>query len=179
MKTAALASIFLATALVSGAQAAGSDDSTPPTTTETSTKCKKGEIWDKKTKRCAKVKASFYSDDILYEAARELAYGGQLDRAMSLLELATNQADPRILNYKGFVNRKLGKMDEAMAYYRAAIAANPDYNLARSYMGQGLISLGKHAEALEQLREIKARNGRDSWAYTSLKLALAGNPSNY
>lgn len=179
MKSAALASIFLATALASGAHAAGSDDSTPPTSTETATKCKKGEIWDKKTRSCAKVKASLYSDDILYEAARELAYAGQLDRAMGILELAMDQSDPRILNYKGFVNRKLGKMDEAMAYYRAAITANPDYILARSYMGQGLITLGKHSEALEQLREIKARGGRDSWAYTSLKLAMAGNPSNY
>lgn len=179
MKSAALASIFLATAIVSGAHAAGSDDSTPPTSTETSTKCKKGEIWDKKTKSCAKVKASLYSDDILYEAARELAYAGQLDRAMGLLDLASNQGDPRILNYKGFVNRKLGNMDKAMSYYRAAITTNPDYSLARSYMGQGLISLGKHTEALEQLREIKARGDRDSWAYTSLKLAMAGNPTNY
>lgn len=179
MKSTNLASIFLATAIVSGAQAAGSDDSTPPIPTETSTKCKRGEIWDTKTKNCAKVKASLYGDDILYEAARELAYAGQLDRAMGLLKLAGDQRDPRILNYKGFVNRKLGNMTEAMTYYRSAIAINPDYILARSYMGQGLISLGKHSEALEQLREIKARGGRDSWAYRSLKLAMAGNQSNY
>jgi tetratricopeptide (TPR) repeat protein len=132
-----------------------------------------------KTKSCLQADAHNLTDDDRYDAARELAYAGQYENAMKILEVAENQNDPRILNYKGFTNRKLGNVDLAMAFYNQAITANPDYILARSYMGQGMVSLGDNAGARNQLAEIKARGGQDTWAYASLAKALNGETSDW
>ncbi|MGH1423183.1 MAG: hypothetical protein ACRBBU_00525 [Pseudooceanicola sp.] len=173
--SSALFSLTIATA----AFAAGSDSTTPPKPTETTKSCKDGMIFDKKTKKCVKADASILNDDMRYLAARELAYGERYESAMAALDAAENQNDPRILNYRGFVNRKLGNMDKAMASYRDAIAADPDYILARSYMGQGLIEQGDLVGALAQLHEIENRGGRETWAYAALDQALRGMPTSY
>ena len=179
MKLAFLIPALFAASVSTSALAAGSDSSEPPAPTQTTKTCKKGKVWDKKTKKCLKVKASLFSDDTLYEAAREMAYAGQYDHAMNVLDVAANQNDPRILNYKGFVNRKQGNTDKAMNYYQAALKINPDYILARSYMGQGLVASGKLKEARAQLQEIEARGGRNTWAYAALDKALMGQMSDY
>lgn len=165
--------------LATPAFAAGSDSTTPPTTTKTSTDCKKGQVFDEKTSKCLDVKSDALSDDDRYRAARELAYNGLYDRALEVLAAADNQDDPRILNYYGFTNRKLGNDDAAMTYYRAALAIDPDYILARSYMGQGLAAKGNLTGAAEQLEEIRLRNGTETWAYASLERAIAGMPSDW
>jgi Flp pilus assembly protein TadD len=72
----------------------------------------------------------------------------------------------------GFANRKAGRVDVAMSYYRKALAIDGNYLLARSYMGQGLIAQGKIEEARAQLIEIRDRGGRDTYAYHSLYDAL-------
>ena len=173
--TAALLAASLATPVF----AVGSESSEPPETTKTSTDCKKGQVWDKKKKACLDVKSEAVTDDDRYHAARELAYNGQYDRAMDVLASAENQNDPRILNYYGFTNRKLGNDDLAMKYYQAALAIDPDYILARSYMGQGLAAKGDIVGAVEQLEEIRLRSGTETWAYASLEKAIAGTSSDW
>ena len=166
-------------ALAAPAFAAGSDSTTPPTSTSTTTKCEKGQVFDDKTQKCLDAKSESVTDDDRYHAARELAYNGKYDRALEVLASAENQEDPRILNYYGFTNRKLGNSDEAMEFYQAALAVDPDYILARSYMGQGLAAAGDLAGATEQLEEIALRGGRDSWAYESLMRAIGGVAVDY
>ncbi|MEM9757156.1 MAG: hypothetical protein AAF914_14230, partial [Pseudomonadota bacterium] len=56
--------------------------------------------------------------------------------------------------------------------YLAAIDANPDNLLVRSYMGQGLVTLGRVAEAQAQLVEIRMRGGAGTWPEESLAEAL-------
>ena len=168
-----------ALAISGAAFAAGSDDTEPPVKTETTKDCKDGKIWDEKTATCVTPQQGAMSDDDLYKAARELAYDGQYENALKVLAVAENQDDPRILNYKGFANRKAGRMAEGMAYYQAALAINPDYILARSYMGQALVSEGDFLAARDQLIEIEARGGRDTWAYAALEQALLGNETTW
>ena len=151
----------------------------PPTKTNTTKKCINGKVYDKATKKCLKVESHNFSDDQLYLAAREMAYDGQYANALAVLDAAENQDDPRILNYRGFTNRKLGNHAVAMEYYEAALSINPDYILARSYMGQGLLASGDKEGALIQLAEIRERGGRNTWSYTALQMALRGTPSNY
>lgn len=177
--TRLFAASLLALSLATPALSAGSDSTEPPKTTKTSTNCKSGEVWDEKTKTCLDVKSDAVTDDDRYLAARELAYNGQYDRALDVLASAQNQNDPRILNYYGFTNRKLGRTEVAMDYYRAALASDPDYVLARSYMGQGLMAEGDLAGAVAQLEEIRLRAGTETWAYASLKDALAGAPTTW
>jgi Flp pilus assembly protein TadD len=159
--------------------AAGSDSTTPPKTTKTTTECEAGQVFDEKTGTCLDTKSEAVTDDDRYTGARELAYAGRYDRALAVLASAENQEDPRILNYYGFTNRKLGNTDLAMTYYRRALDLDPDYILARSYMGQGLAAQGDLAGAVEQLEEIAMRGGEDTWAYASLRLAIGGAPTNY
>lgn len=169
----------LALSLAAPAFAVGSSDSEPPKTTKTTTECEKGQVFDEKTKTCLDSKSEAVTDDDRYHAARELAYAGEYDRAMLVLASADNQNDPRILNYYGFTNRKLGNDTEAMEFYQAALAIDPDYILARSYMGQGLAAQGDLAGAVAQLDEIRLRDGTESWAYASLEKAIAGSPSDW
>lgn len=158
------------------ALAAGSGSSNPPATTETSTKCKKSEVWDEKTKKCVDAKTGAQTgqldNDTLYQAARELAYAGRPDDALVVLSAMTEGQTDRVLTYMGFANRKAGNMDLAMGYYHAALAKNPDNLLARSYMGQGLVEEGQIEMAQNQLLEIMARGGAGTWPEQSLRKAI-------
>jgi tetratricopeptide (TPR) repeat protein len=157
-----------------GAIAAGSDSNNPPKPTATTKECKKGKVWNKDKKRCVKIEQSNLDDNRIYENARELAYDGQYENALKLLELAANPSDPRILNYKGYTNRKMGNTKTAMEYYQQALDIDPDYILARSYFGQAKMQNGDIAGAKEQLALIAGISGTDNWPYKSLFKALQG-----
>jgi tetratricopeptide (TPR) repeat protein len=156
--------------------AAGSDSGSQPdasdSSKETVSQCKEGKVYDEHKKKCVEPQKSGFNDTQLFEAARQLAYAGQYDNAIKVLKAAKNQNDPRILNYMGFANRKAGRVDIAMAYYRKAIAIDGNYLLARSYMGQGMILQGDLEGARTQLVEIRDRGGKDTYAYRSLYEAL-------
>lgn len=140
--------------------------------TQTTKNCKGGKVWSKKKEKCVEPQKSGFNDTQLYEAAREFAYAGQYDNALKVLKVAANQNDPRILNYYGYTNRKLGNVDVAMTYYKKAIALDGNYLLARSYMGQGLVLQGDIEGARMQLVEIRDRGGKDTYAYKALYEAL-------
>src|SRR5262245_35415571 len=131
----------LALAVSSSAFAIGdeNDETRPPPKTETTRKCADGKVWDAKRKECVVPKKNSFNDDELYKAAREFAYAGQYENALTVLQLAKNQNDPRILNYLGYANRKAGRMDLGMSYYRKALNVDENFILARFYMGQALI----------------------------------------
>ncbi len=169
----AAAMALIAVPLVTAPVLAAGGGGEPPQPTPTTKKCKKGEVWNKKKKKCIKVEAGVTSDDTLYEAGRELAYVGRFEEAIDMLELAANQDDPRILNYMGFSHRNAGRLEVGMGYYQEALKRDPDYVLTRSYMGQALLQNGDRVGAAVQLAEIEKRAGTDNWPYESLASALA------
>lgn len=152
--------------------AAGTDDTTPPTPTETTGTCTDGKIWDAETKTCVDATDARLDDDTRFRAARELAYDGQLDAALRVLAAMAEGDSDRVLTYKGFANRKAGRIDLGHEYYRQALQKNPDNILARSYMAQGFVEAGDEPAALDQLAEIRARGGAGTWAETALIEAL-------
>lgn len=152
--------------------AVGSDDTTPPKPTETTTACTDGKVWDDTAKACVAPQESRLDDDTLYGAVREFAYAGQYGAAMAALDAMSDQGADRVLTYRGFTARKLGDMQAATRFYEQAIARNPDNLLARSYMGQGLAEAGQADQARLQLAEIRARGGAGSWAETALVQAI-------
>ena len=166
--------IMITTALIlpSTLFAAGSGDSGAPATTETTTTCKGVMVWSDAKGKCVSPESGALNDDQLYHAARELAYAGEYDATLAILAAMSNQTDDRVLTYKGFVHRKLGEIELGNSYYMQAIARNPDNLLARSYMGQGFVASGDMVAALEQLREIRTRNGIDTWPEVSLRNAI-------
>ncbi|HXV30936.1 MAG TPA: tetratricopeptide repeat protein [Sinorhizobium sp.] len=165
---------FTASMAGQAALAVGEDTSEPPKKTKTTTQCTDGKIWDAKENRCVEAKKSGLSDDILFDAARELAYAGQFENAITVLGAMKEQRSARVLNYLGYANRKAGRTELGMQYYKRALQADENYILARSYMGQALVEQGRIEEARVQLVEIRDRGGENSWAYRALMQSLGG-----
>jgi thioredoxin-like negative regulator of GroEL len=160
--------LALSLALPTGLMAAGSSDSSAPATP----KCEDGQVYDQATKTCVDAKDSRLDDDDRYETVRALAHAGRHSDAQRVLA-AMKQDDDRTLTYLGFTTRRMGDMAGGMALYARALDVNPDNLLARSYMGQALVEQGRVADALSQLREIRARGGEGTWAEASLRRAIA------
>ncbi|NNK79711.1 MAG: tetratricopeptide repeat protein [Litoreibacter sp.] len=152
--------------------AIGDEDETPPKTTPTTATCKATQIWDEKTKTCVDAQDSRFDDGQRYEGVRELAYALHLERALGVLSTMSNQQDARVLTYRGFIARKSGKMQDALAFYAAALEVDAENILTRSYLGQGFVTMGRTKEARQQLDRIRELGGAGSWAETSLARAL-------
>lgn len=163
----------LALSLPTIAFAIDETDDTPPEPTKTTTECADGTVWDDKAGACVAPKQSSLDDDALYHAARELAHAGQFEAAIGALAAMSDPSEDRVLTYLGFTHRRAGNVERGMAYYRKALAQNPDNLRARSYLGQAYLKLGALDAAREQLTEIRARGGRMTWAEFSLSRALA------
>lgn len=155
------------------------DDTAEPEPTETTRTCTTGQVWDADKKTCIDIKDSRFDDETVYQQARELAYADRYQDAIALLNKAADSNNPKILNYLGFSYRKAGDMDKAMNYYQQALTINPDYILARSYMGQGLVTQGKLELAIDQLEAIAQRGGQHTRAYQTLAMAIETQSSDY
>lgn len=164
----ALAAFVLAAALPFQALAAGESGTSSTTTTAPAVeaKCKDGQVWDPEAKgwfgakgKCVDAaavdKTKTDKQGMIYDYGKTLAKAGEYERAIVALRLAPDQEDPRVLNYLGYSHRKLGRMNEALGYYRAAVAKNPDFSLVREYLGEAYIQLGQLEAAREQLSEIE------------------------
>jgi tetratricopeptide (TPR) repeat protein len=135
---------------------------------ETVKKCKKNEVPDKKTKKCVKVSYGILPDEELYQAGSALAQAGEYEWALTVLAAIRNQNDPRVLNYTGYSLRKSGRLDEGIGYYRRALAINPNFVLAREYLGEGYVAAGRIDLAKVELNEIAWRCGTTCEEYQAL-----------
>jgi tetratricopeptide (TPR) repeat protein len=98
-------------------------------------------------------------DDQLYYSGYWLARAGKYDEALTYLRQARNPEDPRFLTYIGFATRKLGHRELAMDYYGRALTNDPNFVIARAYLGSAYLETGDLAKAMEQRDEIAARCG--------------------
>ncbi|WP_072395337.1 tetratricopeptide repeat protein [Hyphomicrobium sp. CS1GBMeth3] len=121
---------------------------------------------------CVGTASARMSDQELFYAGYWLAKSGQYQEALRYLTLAEKK-DERVLTYIGFATRKLGRVDEALPLYREAIALNPDYVVARAYMGEAFLTKGESAKARGELAEIADRCGTSCPAYVDLKGHIA------
>ncbi len=143
------------------------------TTSPTKKDCKAGEVWDKKNKKCVKAGAGVLPDEELYDQGRALAKEGQYDWALSVLAAISDQNDPKVLNYIGYSHRKSGRIDEGIVHYQKALAIDPDFVLAREYLGEGYVASGKIELAKLELSEIEKRCGTACEEYQDLAEAIA------
>ena len=136
--------------------------------------CKKGEVLKKvgNIKKCVKVESGILPDEDLYQQGRVLAKAGQYDWALQVLAAIQNQNDPRVLNYTGYSNRKAGRLEIGITYYRKALAIDPNFVLAREYLGEGYVAAGRIDLAKLELNEIKTRVGIGSEEYQDLSKAI-------
>lgn len=147
------------------ALAAGGDSTDQP--------CPSGQVRDKDSKECVPAKQGAVDDDSLFEQGRALAYAGRHGEAIVMLGLVADKNDPRVLNMLGFAHRKSGRIEIGLGYYEAALAANPDFTLAREYMGEAYLSLGDLDAARGQLAEIERRCGTGCTEYGALASQIA------
>ncbi|HEY6633033.1 MAG TPA: tetratricopeptide repeat protein [Rhizobiaceae bacterium] len=131
-------------------------------------RCPGGKVWDKKAKKCVDAQRGAVDDDSLYEAGRFLAHQGRYGEAITLLSLAADKTDPRILNYLGYSHRKAGRVTVGLGYYQEALRHDPDYTLVREYMGEAYLQQGNVAAAKEQLTQIETRCGKGCREYALL-----------
>lgn len=108
----------------------------------------------------------------MIEQGRVLAKAGQYEWALQVLAAIQNQNDPRVLNYTGYSNRKAGRLEIGITYYHKALAIDPNFVLAREYLGEGYVAAGRVDLAQIQLSEIKNRAGVDSEEYKDLSKAI-------
>lgn len=59
-----------------------------------------------------------------------------------------------ILNYMGFTSRKLGRLDDALGYYREALRLDPNHLGATEYLGELYIQMGQLDRARTQLARL-------------------------
>jgi len=97
-------------------------------------------------------------DTELFYAGYWLAKNGQYREALTYLNLARKK-DERVLTYIGFATRKLGDVEAALPLYGKALKINPNYAVARAYMGEAFLTKGEPQKARGQLAEIAARCG--------------------
>ncbi len=162
----AIAVFILGTAAAGPAFAAGSGSSEPVKS------CPRGQILDGNTGKCVKQSSESLSDESRYAYGSWLAKTGRYGEAIEALSLVQDKDDPRVLNYLGYANRKLGRFEVGLGYYRQALAADPDYVKAREYLGEAYLVLNKPDLAKEQLGEIGTRCGKGCEEYALLAEAI-------
>ena len=116
---------------------------------------------------CVGQPALAMADAELFYAGYWLAKNGRYEEALGYLTLA-REKDERVLTYIGFATRKLGRVEEAMPLYHAALTRNPDYAVARAYLGEAFLARGEADLARAELSEIASRCGVTCPAYVDL-----------
>ena len=128
---------------------------------------------NKKKAECRKQRSGRLSDDQIYQAGYWLAQAGKFQEALTQFRKAKNQEDPRILNYIGYATRKLGRVDEALTYYQKALKLDPDYTVARAYLGEAFLETGEIDFTKQQLAEIEKRCGNSCTEFTELSAQIS------
>jgi tetratricopeptide (TPR) repeat protein len=171
-------STFLAMGIaLSPVQAAGSNSGSGGADTAPSAAslgCKKTQVVKKIKKNgkmvwaCVNKTAGLLTDDELYQQGAALAKEGHYEWALDVLTSISNQNDPKVLNYIGYSHRKAGRIETGVEFYRKALAINPDFVLAREYLGEGYVAAGRIDLAQIELSEIGKRCGVTCEEYKAL-----------
>lgn len=162
----AAAAAVAAPLLASPAFSAGGDSA--PSTPN----CTRGTVWDQSSGRCVE-QSSKLDTDSLYHAGRGLAQAGRYGEAISVLSLAADRDDPRVLNYLGFSHRMQGRVIVGLGYYEEALRIDPDNVLVREYLGEAYLQMGDLAAAEGQLDEIARRCGQACAEYAQLEAHIS------
>lgn len=91
-----------------------------------------------------------------YAEAVGLINQERFEEAFAALERTEAAVGPHadVLNYMGFVSRKLGRFDAALAYYSDALTLDPAHLGATEYLGELYIEMGDLSRARSQLARL-------------------------
>ena len=173
--SAALLMMSPAHAAGGGSPAPTSGPSCSSKTTKNSCQAQAHCYWSGSANKCKKRKnqSELSPAQKLYAEGRILAKTGKYQDAIKVLKTA-DQKDPHVLNYLGYSYRKSGDLTTAITYYKAALAIDPDFVLAREYLGEGYVKAGRLDLAKLELAEIGKRCGKGCKEYVELAAVIAG-----
>lgn len=134
--------------------------------------CKKGQIYDKRTKRCVRQSSANVSDEDRTDYAYSLAKAERYEEALAMLDTLKNPNTAEALNYRGYATRKLGRTDEGISYYLKSVQLDPTYAQVREYLGEAYVVKGRLDLAKEQLETIKTICGTECEEYRDLNEAI-------
>ncbi|GAB4231570.1 MAG: tetratricopeptide repeat protein [Methyloligellaceae bacterium] len=129
--------------------------------------CPKGKVYSESKKKCVKIHSNLLKDEERYKQGWALAKHGYYEKAIEVLKTA-DQNDPRVLNYLGYSYRKSGDLKTGIRYYKAALAIDPNFVLAREYLGEGYVKAGRLDLAKLELEQIKKICGTTCEEYVEL-----------
>jgi Flp pilus assembly protein TadD len=80
-------------------------------------------------------------------------YAGAIPLLLTALQKSPK--DPDIMNELGYSYRESGQLDQALVYYRQALAIDPDHAAAREYLGELYLKQDQPNMANIELGELK------------------------
>jgi len=142
--------------------------------------CKRGYIFSRKKRKCVRKYSELFSDSDLKVQGWTLAYAGNYQAAIDMFNMVANKKDEEALNGLGYSHRKSGQFTKGISFYKLALKINPNYVLAREYLGEGFVASGRIDLAKTQLSEIKNRCGTSCLEYVKLAQVIkTGSSSNW
>ena len=154
------------------AAAADEPNPTPPPQTNQQTPPKK----DNQSKKPKKDKSSSAEDFLAgYHAAYALIYDkGDYLAGIAALRALGYDDNADVATLIGYASRKLGRYDDAKAWYERALAADPNHAVTWSYYGMWHAEQGNVLKAKDDLEKVRLICGTDCRAYRMLKDVIDG-----
>ena len=123
--------------------------------------------------------ASQKPEDPTYTAGVAAVKAKDYARAITLLEqvVAKDAQNADALNYLGYSNRELGKLDQALSYYEKALAVDPKHRGAHEYLGELYLKKGDMKNAEVQLAKLDDLCTFGCEEYRELKRKIAAAKS--
>ena len=130
----------------------------------------------------SKVKANtpFSSATMRIKKAKKLEKKGKIEKSKKLYNEALkylykankeNPANPDILNYLGFANRKVDNFKDAEIYYLMGLEIDPKHVGINEYLGELYVITKRHNLAIERLEVLSDCNCKE---YQELKDVIEG-----
>ncbi len=154
------------------AAAADEPNPTPPPQTNQQTPPKK----DNQSKKPKKDKSSSAEDFLAgYHAAYALVYDkGDYLAGIAALRALGYDDNADVATMIGYASRKLGRYDDAKAWYERALAADPNHAVTWSYYGMWQAEQGNVLKAKDDLEKVRLICGTYCRAYRMLKDVIDG-----
>ena len=149
-------------------------DATPPTTT--TTPAPPPDSGDGKGKEKGKLHDMEATATVGYHRAYELIYSrGEFAAGIAALKSIGRDDDADVATLIGYASRKLGRYDDARAWYERALATDPNHVRTWQYFGMWHLEQGNRLKAEDHLQRIQLICGGTACKeYKDLKGALDG-----